>query len=164
MPYVFLAAAIALEVVGTSLLPATHAFSRLWPSVGCLLSYAGAFAMLSRTVRDIPIGLTYAMWSGLGTALIVAIGVVVLGESISATKLAGVLLVIGGVVLLNLGGAHCPLPDDGTRRRVVRRSSRRHSRSSRRPGWPGRPIARSPNVPGSRSVPRRTTSRRCRPS
>ncbi|MGH3359496.1 MAG: DMT family transporter [Nocardioidaceae bacterium] len=106
MAYLFLAAAIALEVVGTSLLPSTNGFSRLWPSVACLASYAGAFVMLSQTVPEIPIGLTYAMWSGLGTAAIVAIGVVVLDESITVTKVVGVLLVIGGIVLLNLGGAH----------------------------------------------------------
>lgn len=106
MTYVFLVVAIAFEVVGTSLLPVTEGFSRLWASVGCLAAYGGAFAMLAQAVRELPIGLTYAMWSGLGTAAIVAIGVVVMGESISVTKVVGVLLVIGGVVLLNVGGAH----------------------------------------------------------
>lgn len=106
MTYVFLVVAIAFEVVGTSLLPVTEGFSRLWASIGCLAAYGAAFVMLSQAVRELPIGLTYAMWSGLGTAAIVAIGVFVLGESISVTKIVGVVLVIGGVVLLNLGGAH----------------------------------------------------------
>lgn len=106
MAYAFLAIAISLEVLGTSLLSVTDGFSRLWPSVGCLAAYAGSFLALAQTVKDIPIGLTYAMWSGLGTAAIVAIGVVVLHESINPAKILGVLLVIGGVVVLNLGGAH----------------------------------------------------------
>ncbi|UYM04720.1 DMT family transporter [Solicola gregarius] len=106
MAYAFLLAAISLEVLGTSLLNATDGFSRLWPSAACLAAYAGSFFALAQTVKDIPVGVTYAMWAGLGTAAIVAIGVVALGESLSATKILGVLLVIGGVVVLNLGGAH----------------------------------------------------------
>ncbi|WP_291413897.1 multidrug efflux SMR transporter [Actinophytocola sp.] len=96
--------AIALEVAGTSLLKLTEGFTRPWPTAGCLAAYAAAFAILALVVRDVPVGVAYAMWSGLGTAAIVAIGVVFLNESISLTKVAGVLLVIGGVVTLNLGG------------------------------------------------------------
>ena len=105
MPYVFLLLAIAFEVVATSLLKTTEGFTRLWPTVGCLAGYAAAFAMLALVVRHIPVGVAYAMWAGLGTAAIVAIGVVFLHESISPAKIVGVLLVIGGVVTLNLGGA-----------------------------------------------------------
>jgi small multidrug resistance pump len=107
MPYVFLLVAIAFEVLGTSLLKATEGFTRLWPTVVCLGAYAAAFAALAWAVKhDLPVGVAYAMWSGLGTAAIVAIGVVFLNEPISIQKVAGVLLVIGGVVVLNLGGAH----------------------------------------------------------
>lgn len=106
MPYLFLVAAIALEVAGTSLLPATEGFSRRLPTLACLASYAGAFALLAETVRHIPVGVAYAMWAGLGTAAIVTIGVVFLGESVSIVKVAGIALVIGGVITLNLGGAH----------------------------------------------------------
>ncbi len=107
MPFVFLFVAIAFEVVGTSLLKATDGFSRLWPTVACLGSYVAAFAALAWAIKhDLPVGLAYAMWSGLGTAAIVAIGVVFLHEPLNVTKVAGVLLVIGGVVVLNLGGAH----------------------------------------------------------
>lgn len=60
--------------------------------------------MLALVVGQVPVGVAYAMWSGLGTAAIVAIGVVFLHESISINKVVGVLLVIGGVVTLNLGG------------------------------------------------------------
>ncbi|OLF14484.1 ligand-binding protein SH3 [Actinophytocola xinjiangensis] len=105
MPYLFLACAILFEVVATSLLKTTDGFSRLWPTVLVLALYAGSFAWLSLAVRQVPVGVAYAMWAGLGTALIVAIGVVFLGESIDLAKVLGVLLIIGGVVTLNLGGA-----------------------------------------------------------
>jgi small multidrug resistance pump len=104
MAYVYLLLAITFEVVATSLLKATDGFSRLWPTVACLCLYAGSFAWLSLAVRQVPVGVAYALWSGIGTTVIVAIGVVFLNESISVTKVVGVLLVVGGVVTLNLGG------------------------------------------------------------
>ncbi|GAB3468074.1 DMT family transporter [Actinophytocola sediminis] len=105
MAYVYLLLAIAFEVAATSLLKSTDGFSRLWPTVACLAGYAGSFAWLSLAVRQVPIGVAYALWSGIGTTVIVAIGVVFLHESINLTKIVGVLLVVGGVVTLNLGGA-----------------------------------------------------------
>ncbi len=104
--YLFLLAAIASEVVGTSLLKATEGFTRLWPTVGCLTGYALSFVLLSLAVRDVPVGVAYAMWSGLGTVAIVAIGAVFLGEPLSLTKVIGAGLIIAGVAFLNLGGAH----------------------------------------------------------
>ncbi|MEV1249267.1 multidrug efflux SMR transporter [Nonomuraea sp. NPDC050022] len=105
--YVFLALAIAAEVVATSLLKSTEGFTRLWPTVACLAGYAVSFVALAQGIaRGLQIGVAYAVWAGLGTALIVMIGVVLLGEPISATKVLGVALVIAGVVTLNLGGAH----------------------------------------------------------
>jgi small multidrug resistance pump len=107
MPYLFLLAAIAFEVLGTSLLKATEGFTRLVPTVVCIAAYVASFAALALAIKhDLPVGVGYAMWSALGTAAIVAIGVVFLHEPISFQKIAGVLLVIGGVVVLNLGGAH----------------------------------------------------------
>ncbi|MEV0157797.1 multidrug efflux SMR transporter [Micromonospora sp. NPDC050686] len=106
MAYVFLLLAIAAEVFGTSLLKATDGFTRPWPTLGLVVSYLAAFGLLALVVRDIPVGVAYAMWSGLGTAAIVAIGAVFLGEPLSVPKVVGVGLVIAGVVVLNLGGAH----------------------------------------------------------
>ncbi|MEU1755532.1 multidrug efflux SMR transporter [Micromonospora matsumotoense] len=106
MAYVFLLIAISAEVAGTSLLKATEGFTRLWPTVGLAVAYLLAFGMLALAVRDIPVGVAYAMWSGLGTAAIVAIGAAFLGEPLSVSKVVGVGLIIGGVVVLNLGGAH----------------------------------------------------------
>lgn len=107
MPYVLLLFAIAFEVLGTSLLKATDGFTRLWPTVISLGSYAASFVALAWAVRhELPVGFAYAVWSGLGTAAIVTIGVLFFQEVLSFQKVAGVLLVIGGVVVLNLGGAH----------------------------------------------------------
>jgi small multidrug resistance pump len=96
MPYVVLVVAIAAEVIGTSLLKPSEGFTRLWPSLGSLAAYAVSFVLLSWTVRDLPIGVVYAMWSGLGTVAIVAVGVAFLGEPLSIAKVAGIALVIGG--------------------------------------------------------------------
>ncbi|MCP3099333.1 multidrug efflux SMR transporter [Myxococcus sp. K15C18031901] len=106
MAYVFLVLAIASEILGTSMLKTTEGFTRLWPSLACLGAYGVAFALLSQAVKTIPVGVAYALWSGLGTAAIVVIGVTFLGESISAIKIIGVSLIVVGVVILNLGGAH----------------------------------------------------------
>ncbi|MGS2615971.1 DMT family transporter [Micromonospora sp. LZ34] len=105
MPYVFLLAAIAAEVFATSTLKATDGFSRLWPTVACLTGYLVSFVALSQAVKDIPVGVAYALWSALGTAAIVAIGAAFLDEPITVVKVVGVSLIIAGVVTLNVGGA-----------------------------------------------------------
>lgn len=106
MAYLFLLGAIACEVVATSLLKSTQGFTRPWPTVGCLSGYSVAFLLLAQAVKQVPVGVAYAMWSGLGTAAIVTIGVMFLDEPLSTPKVIGVALIIGGVVLLNLRGAH----------------------------------------------------------
>jgi small multidrug resistance pump len=106
MAYVVLVLAIAVEVVGASLLKASEGFSRLWPSLGSLAAYVVAFVLLAQVIRRLPVGMVYAMWAGLGTVAIVAIGAAFLGEPLSPVKAVGIALVIAGVVMLNLGGAH----------------------------------------------------------
>ena len=106
MAYVWLVAAIAAEVLGTSLLKATEGFSRLVPSVACLGAYALSFVGLAAAVQSLPVGLVYATWSGLGTVAIVGVGAALLDEPVTAGTVVGVLLVVGGVVVLNLGPAH----------------------------------------------------------
>ncbi|CAM5667881.1 Multidrug efflux SMR transporter OS=Streptomyces rimosus subsp. rimosus (strain ATCC / DSM 40260/ JCM 4667 / NRRL 2234) OX=1265868 GN=SRIM_009465 PE=3 SV=1 [Streptomyces rimosus subsp. rimosus] len=81
-------------------------FSRLWPSLGTALGYVVAFALLAKTLKTMDVGTAYAIWSGAGTAVVAAIGMVFLGEAATAARIIGVLLVIAGVVVLNLGGAH----------------------------------------------------------
>jgi small multidrug resistance pump len=106
MPYVLLAAAIAAEVAGTTAMKYSDGFSRLWPSLITVAGYLLAFGLLAQTLKSLSVGTAYAIWAGVGTAAVACIGMLFLGESASAVKLAGIALVIGGVVLLNLGGAH----------------------------------------------------------
>ncbi|MEV7339871.1 multidrug efflux SMR transporter [Streptomyces sp. NPDC093544] len=106
MGYVMLAGAIAAEVAATTAMKYSDGFSKLWPSLVTLLGYVIAFALLAQTLKTVSVGTAYAIWAGAGTAVIAAIGMVFLGEGLSAAKLGGIALIIGGVVLLNLGGAH----------------------------------------------------------
>lgn len=106
MAYVFLVLAIAAEVVGTTLLKFTGGFTRPAATTACLLAYAAAFALLSQVVKQVPVGVAYALWAGLGTASVVAIGVVFLGEPVSVLTVVGTALVIAGVVTLLLSGVH----------------------------------------------------------
>ncbi|MFC7479438.1 DMT family transporter [Luedemannella flava] len=76
------------------------------PTTAMILAYVASFACLAQAVKGIEVGVAYAIWAGLGTALIVVIGATLLGESVSLPKVIGVLLVIAGVVILNLGGTH----------------------------------------------------------
>jgi small multidrug resistance pump len=104
--YFFLFLAIAAEVAGTSLIKSTEGFSRLWPSLACLAAYGVSFVFLSHAVKDVPVGVAYALWSGLGTVAIVTIAAVFLDEPISLAKVIGIGLVVSGVVVLNIGGTH----------------------------------------------------------
>ncbi|MEU7639906.1 MULTISPECIES: DMT family transporter [unclassified Streptomyces] len=106
MAYLTLAGAILSEVLATTSMKYSHGFSKLWPSLGTALGYVLAFALLAQTLKSMSVGTAYAIWAGAGTAAIAAIGMVFLGESASAAKIFGVLLVIAGVVVLNLDGAH----------------------------------------------------------
>jgi small multidrug resistance pump len=106
MPYVLLAGAIVAEVLGTTAMKASDGFSKLWPSAWTAVAYLVSFALLAQTLKSMAVGTAYAIWSAVGTALVVAIGVVFFGESTSAVRMLGIALIIGGVVVLNLSGAH----------------------------------------------------------
>ncbi|OBJ56524.1 multidrug efflux SMR transporter [Mycobacterium sp. 1423905.2] len=107
MAYLLLLCAIAAEVVATSLLKSTEGFTRLWPTVVCLIGYAAAFALLAMSIaRGMQTDVAYALWSAIGTAAIVLIAVLFLGSTLSLPKLVGVGLIIAGVLTLNLAGAH----------------------------------------------------------
>ena len=102
MAWIYLGVAIVSEVIGTSFLEQSEGFSRLWPSVISLCGYAIVLFTLSLAVRGIQLGIVYAIWAGVGTALIVLIGWLVLGQKIDAAALAGVLMIVGGVVVINV--------------------------------------------------------------
>ncbi|MEV4945988.1 multidrug efflux SMR transporter [Streptomyces sp. NPDC053755] len=106
MGYGLLAGAIAAEIVGTTAMKYSDGFSRLWPSLVTVGGYLLAFALLAQTLRTLEIGTAYAIWSGVGTAAVAAIGVLFMNESLGLAKVAGIVLIVAGVVVLNLGGAH----------------------------------------------------------
>lgn len=108
MAWVFLSAAIAFEVAATSLIGLTNGFKHLGWTVLVLSGYGVSFYMMAQAVRELEIGLVYAIWSGVGTAAIVTIGVVFLGESVTLPKLLGIALIVAGVLVLNLLGGHAP--------------------------------------------------------
>ncbi|MFF4544472.1 DMT family transporter [Streptomyces sp. NPDC001435] len=106
MGYLLLAGAIAAEVAATTAMKYSDGFSRLWPSLLTALGYVLSFALLAQTLKTVSIGTAYAIWAGVGTATIAVIGLMLFGEGLSVAKVAGIVLIIGGVVVLNLGGAH----------------------------------------------------------
>ncbi|MGW2551145.1 DMT family transporter [Streptomyces sp. NPDC001635] len=106
MGYAFLSGAIAAEVVATTALKYSEGFSRPWPTLVTLLGYVISFALLAQTLKTVSIGTAYAIWSGVGTATVVGIGLVLFGEGLDLAKIAGLTLIVGGVVVLNMGGAH----------------------------------------------------------
>ncbi|MDX3381442.1 multidrug efflux SMR transporter [Streptomyces niveiscabiei] len=106
MGYLMLAGAILAEVVATSAMKYSDGFSKLWPSLLTGLGYVVSFALLAQALRSVSIGTAYAIWAGVGTATIAVIGVVLFGDGVGGAKIAGILLIVAGVVVLNLGGAH----------------------------------------------------------
>ncbi len=102
MPWLLLFAAIVAEVVATSMLKSTHGFTRLGPSVVVVLAYGLAFVLLSHCLKKMPVGVVYAVWSGLGVALITLVAWIFLGQTLDAPALAGLALIVGGVVVINV--------------------------------------------------------------
>jgi small multidrug resistance pump len=104
--WLLLLAAIAIEVASTAALPRTESFrSPAW-TVAVLVGYAASVWLLAAVIRHIPVSVTYAVWAGLGTAGIAVVGVLFLGEGWDLVKAVALLMIVGGVVILNLHGAH----------------------------------------------------------
>ncbi|WP_411266275.1 DMT family transporter [Bacillus sp. HNG] len=104
--YILLIIAIISEVFGSSLLKATDGFKKFLPSIGVMVGYALAFYTLSLSLKTLPLGMAYAIWAGVGTALTALVGIIIYKETIDMKKVLGFLLIIGGVILLNIGGGH----------------------------------------------------------
>ena len=94
--------AIGLEVAGTSLLQASDQFTRAWPTAGMAVCYGLAFYLLSIALRQMPVGIAYAIWSGLGVVLISVIGAVAFRQRLDPPAIAGLAMIVGGVVVINL--------------------------------------------------------------
>jgi small multidrug resistance pump len=102
MAYIYLAIAILAETIGTSCLSISNGFTKFWPSAGVVISYTISFYFLSLTLRDIPTGIAYAIWSGVGIVLITAIAWVFFGQKLDWPGILGISLIIAGVLVLNL--------------------------------------------------------------
>jgi len=102
--WIYLLIAILTEVVGTTMMKVSQGLTRLVPSVLMFVLYGVSFVFMALALKKIEVSTAYAIWSGVGTALIAAIGIYWFQESVNLPKLAGMVLVIAGVVLLNLKG------------------------------------------------------------
>ncbi len=100
--YAILAVAIISEVIGTLSLKASEGFSRLGPSVVVVIAYGLAFYFLSLTLKTIPVGIAYAVWSGIGVTLVAFIGWLIFGQKLDLAAVVGMGLIIAGVIVLNL--------------------------------------------------------------
>ncbi|PUA35409.1 QacE family quaternary ammonium compound efflux SMR transporter [Paenibacillus elgii] len=104
MYWLYLGAAIALEIAGTISMKFSQGFTRLTPSILMVVFYLLAFTSLNFSLKQIDVSVAYAIWSGLGTAVIAVIGYLYFNESMSLLKAGSIVLIILGVIGLNLGG------------------------------------------------------------
>ena len=100
--YLLLLVAVLFETFGTSCLQASQQFTRLWPSLGVLVGFAGAFYFLVQVLKFLPLGITYALWSGLGILLITLAGRVIFGQRIDLAGALGIGLIISGILVIHL--------------------------------------------------------------
>ena len=99
--WLYLGIAIVAEVIATSTMKATEGFTRLWPSLAVAAGYLVAFYFLSLTLRTLPVGIAYAVWSGVGIALVSLIAWLAYGQTLDGPAIAGLVLILAGVVVLN---------------------------------------------------------------
>lgn len=106
MAWVYLFAAGVLEVVWAFLMKASAGFTRPWPTVGMVVFMIGSFGLLSLSMRTLPLGTAYAIWTGIGAVGAFAVGALVLGEPLTPLRIAGVTLVASGLIVLKLASSH----------------------------------------------------------
>lgn len=94
--------AIGFEVMGTTLLQQSQQFTRPWPTAGLAICYGIAFYLLTLALKQMPVGLAYAIWSGLGVVLISLIGLFLFKQKLDLPAVIGLALIIGGVAVINL--------------------------------------------------------------
>ena len=102
MKYIYLLIAILSEVAATSALRASNQFTRLWPSVIVVIGYGFAFYFMSLTLKSIPVGIAYAIWSGVGIVLISITGFLLYKQKLDMPAILGMALIVAGVLVINL--------------------------------------------------------------
>ena len=104
MAWLSLFVAGLLEVVWAFAMKQSAGFTRLWPSVVTIVAMVLSFGMLSWSMRSLPLGTSYMVWTGIGAVGAFLVGIVALGESVSAMRIAAALMIAGGLVLMKLSG------------------------------------------------------------
>lgn len=102
MHFVFLFLAVLAETVGTSALQASQQFTRLWPSIFVIVGYGTSFYFLALTLRFMPVGVVYALWSGLGIVLIAIIGYLVFNQRLDLPAVLGMAMILIGIVTIQV--------------------------------------------------------------
>lgn len=102
MAYIYLGLAIIAEVIATSALKASEEFTRLWPSLIVVIGYGTAFYFMTLTLRFIPVGITYAIWSGIGIVLVTIAGAFLYKQIPDTPAILGIGLIVAGVVVINV--------------------------------------------------------------
>ena len=97
-----LAIAIVAEVIGTTALKASNEFTRLWPSLIVMAGYGTAFYFMALSMRVLPVGIMYAIWSGMGIVLVSIIGWVIYKQALDMPAIIGIALIIAGVIVINV--------------------------------------------------------------
>ncbi|WP_299686619.1 multidrug efflux SMR transporter [uncultured Tateyamaria sp.] len=100
--YIYLIVAVAAETIGTTALQASNQFTRAGPTVVVVLAYGVAFYCLGIALKHIPVGIAYALWSGLGIVLIALIGFSIFGQTLDAAAIVGLALIIAGIIVIQL--------------------------------------------------------------
>jgi small multidrug resistance pump len=106
--YLILALAVLAETIGTTALQASQQFTRMGPSVLVVIAYSISFYLLSITLRSMPVGIVYALWSGLGIILIAGIGWVVFEQRLDLPAVVGLGMIVGGIAVIHLFSATAP--------------------------------------------------------
>lgn len=102
MTWIYLGIAIVAEIIATSALKSAEGFTRLVPSIITVTGYVVAFYFLALTLRDLPVGIAYAIWSGVGIVLISLVGALFFKQHLDAPALLGMALIVAGVVIMNV--------------------------------------------------------------
>lgn len=105
MAYLFLAISIVSELIGTSMLKASEGFTRLYPTLFTIVAFVISFFFISLTLKTLPLNMTYAIWSGVGSVATTLISVLIWKEKINTGSILGIAFIVIGVVVLNLFGA-----------------------------------------------------------
>lgn len=100
--YAFLIVAILAEIIAANALKSSHQFTRLWPTILSLSAYGVSLFLLTLVLKQIPLGITYAIWSGIGIVFVALIGVLYHKEVMDLPAIIGMALIIAGVVVINL--------------------------------------------------------------